>query len=193
MALNNPNLAGFEWRDARRGLKDCIELIAPNATVESEWKLEFDPATGLGRVTPQMKGKNGHAAFVHSWFIGFMGTTPITTNGVENTIGGMTVDYIANFAVWGFFDYLSWRVEFGTNTPITDGSANKNATAFAEAETRALMAVLRANPTLGLNTGRIRHAYPLEIENSDTHPYSDGKVLIVVMTKVGLRIRESFA
>lgn len=193
MTLITPTTAGFEWRDIRRALKDCIALIAPDATVHSEWKLELEPQSSLGKVTPLMKGIGAHADFVHCWIIGLQQEAENTTDRVNNTIGGSTVDYDLSFAVWGFFDYKSWRVQFATSDVVADNASEQNATDFAESETRKLLAVLRANPTLGLNTGRVRYVYPLEIETMDTHPFSNGKTLIVVQTTVRVRVRESYA
>jgi hypothetical protein len=192
--LVSPNLEGFEWKDVRLALKAAIEKVCPDANVQSEWKLEFDPQTSIGKyVGAIMNGKNTHSSFVHSWHIGLSQETPLTNeSGNETTIGGGTVEYDLTFALWGLFDYKSWRVKFGTTQVVGDNSSEQNATAFSEHEVRAIKAVLRVNPTIGLNTGRVRGAYPLALENSDNHPFSNGNQIIVAQTSVRVRVRESF-
>lgn len=194
MALIIPNLTGFEWRDVRLLLKAAIEAIAPNANVSPEWKLEFDPTSQLGKVTGGMKGKNAHSSFVHSYMIGLTGENQITgDNGTYSTVGGGTSDYILTFAVWGFFDYKSWRVKFGTSTAIDDDSVERNATAFAEYERRAFEGVCRMNPNLNDPSGRIRYVFPPVLDNMDNAPFSNGAKVLIVQNTVQVRVRESFA
>lgn len=194
MTLIAPNLTGFSWKDVRAALADCIRLADPLATVHREWKLEFDPPSGLGRATALMNGVGDHATFAHCWMIGLASQRENTNEaGVPNTVGGATADYNLTFATWGFFDYGSWRTRAFSQVAIADDSAELNVTDFAEAATRAITAVLRVNPQLGLNSGRVRYAYPPELENADSHAFAGGKNLIVIQNSITVRVRESFA
>lgn len=193
-ALVQPNLDGFEWRDVRFALKAAIELIAPKARVHTEWKLDFDPNTSLGKVSAGMNGVDTHSGFVHSFMMGLTGEDEVRSDGgTFATIGGGTCDYILTFALWGFYDYKSWRVAFGESTAIADNSVERNATAFAEYERRALKGVVRMNPTLGSDSGRIRYVFPPVLENMDNAPFSNGHKILIVQNSVQVRVRESFA
>jgi hypothetical protein len=194
MPLIIPNLVGFDWRDVRLALKASVEAIAPDANVHAEWKLEFDPNSSLGKVTGGMKGKNTHSTFVHSFMMGLTGEREVgNESGTFATVGGGTCDYILTFALWGFYDYKSWRVRFGSSEVVADNSVEKNATAFAEHERRALKAMFRMNPTLGSEAGRIRYVFPPVLENMDNAPFSNGEKILVVQNSVDVRVRESFA
>lgn len=194
MALLIPNVSGFNISDVRAALKTVLEAAAPKATVHKEWKLEVDPVSSLGKTTGGMNGKEDHGSFVHSFMIGLSDDTENAgEGGTYATVGGGTSDYNLTFAVWGFFDYKSWRVAFGTNTVVADASPEKNAVAFAEDEWRKYKAYCRLNPTLDLASGRVRYVFPPRLESLDKHPFSNGKEILVLQSTLIVRVRESYA
>lgn len=186
-----PTVGQFEYRSVRQGIARLLSAAAPLASVHEEWKLEFDPASSLGKVTALLMGVGAHEDFVHSWMIGLENEQPITGEGGDDRyIGGSTSEYLLTFAVWGFFDYKGWRATFNDGAILATGAA-ENATAAAENEARRIKAFVRANPSLTLADNRAT-AQPFGVNNMDIHGFSAGNQIIVVQGSLRVRVRESF-
>lgn len=192
MTIVTPTMTnGFNWKQARTNLAALLTAAAPLAKVHAEWKLEFDPATSLGKITALLKGLTDHENIVHSWMIGLAGVEPITGESGDDTyIGGVTSEYYLDFAVWGFFDYKGWLSNIA-GTGLAD-SESENAVQAAENESRRVLAYVRANPSLA-DSGASAIAQPFRVENQDIQGFSGGSLVFVVQGALRVRVRESFA
>lgn len=173
------NVPFLSWGEVRTGIYNCVALAAPNSRIHKEWVLEFDPQTGLGKVTTLLRQLSGeHKGRVRSWVIG-LGNTDLQRgqNGETEYIGTHGFDYWVNFDIWGFFDY--------------DGIGT-GAWEIAENESRLITATIARNRSLGINNQLLRMAEPPVFLQGDITPFSEGENVIVMQGQMRVKISEVF-
>jgi hypothetical protein len=167
----------IEWETAMDAVAAVIAIVCPNARVHSEWVLEFDPQTGLGKITSLLRPESGpDSGKVHAWLVGF-GSVSLErgTSGDFEYIGGAKFHYWLTLDVWGFFDYAGLE----------------NSWAVAQQEARLVTAMIYRNMTLGIENPFISRAEPPEWAQGDVVPFSDGENLIVMQGQMRILIEES--
>jgi hypothetical protein len=166
-----------EWQTVREAVAALIAIVCPNARVHSEWVLEFDPETGLGKITSLLRPAAGpDATKVHAWLVGFTAAAlERGPSGDFEYIGGAKYNYWLTLDVWGFFDY----------------TGIENSWPKAEQEARLITASIYRNMTLGIENPFIRRAEPPEWAQGDIVPFSDGQNVIVMQGQMRVLIEES--
>jgi len=165
-----------EWKDVREAVAAVIALVCPNARIHSEWVLEFDTSTGLGRTTTLLRAESGpDAGKVHAWIVGFNSIAlERGDTGDFEYVGGAKFHYDLMLDVWGFFDYAGLE----------------NAWTMAETEARLIVAAIFRNLTLGTENKFIVRAEPPDFQQGDVVPFSEGENLIVMQGLMRVRILE---
>lgn len=93
-----------QWEDIREKAKECIESVAPEASVYATFELEFDAETMLRKVSSLLKSKNDPEKY-HSWMVGITkATLKKGSNGGQEFIGGFAFTWILTIEFEGYFD-----------------------------------------------------------------------------------------
>lgn len=166
----------IEWKAIREAVGDMVELACPDARIHREWVLEFDPQSGLGKVTSLLRKESGvDVGKAHAWVVGFNSTSlDRGPTGNFEFVGGDKFHYNLVLDIWGFFDYA------GIN----------NSWDVAEQEARRITATIFCNPTLGIENIFIARAEPPEFVQGDVVPFSEGENLIVMQGQMLVRVLE---
>lgn len=163
------NSTVVDWGDVRKGLKACIQAVAPTARVYSRWPLKYDIGQTINLLASSKDNKR-----VHAWIIGISRAEPYS-----DKIGGYALQWELNVRIWGFVGYV-------------DGADDNSTQDILEEEARKVAQVIFLNQKhLAMNsTAGLKDVGYLIFEDIDVHGFGSGDDVHVAQGNLTIRLGE---